>query len=48
MAHEVITLILVLATVWAVERMFTALVNRNKPTVQCPCHEEADDEEEEE
>lgn len=47
MAHEVISLIVVLGTVWAVERMVTAFINRNKPSVQCGCENCTDDEEEE-
>lgn len=47
MEHEIISLIVVLSSIWAVERMFTAVVNRNKPVVKCPCHEESDEEEEE-
>jgi hypothetical protein len=48
MEHEIISLIAVLSTLWAGERVITALINRNKPVVQCPCHEEEEDENEEE
>lgn len=52
MAHELVTLIIVLGTVWAVERMVVAFINRNK--MECPCNccdhdlddEEDDDEDE--
>ena len=46
--HEVLTFILALATLWAGERVLTALINRNKPTVQCPYHEPEEGDEEEE
>jgi hypothetical protein len=45
MAHEVICLIVVLSLIWACERAFTALVNRDKPVCECKCcdEEEVDD-----
>jgi hypothetical protein len=41
--------ILFLCTIWAVERMFTAYVNRNKPECDCErdCECECDEDEEE-
>jgi hypothetical protein len=43
MAHEVITLIVVLSLIWAVERAVTAIANRHKPIVECPCCKTGDD-----
>jgi len=40
MAHEVICLIVVLSLIWACERAFTALVNRDKPVCDCKCCDE--------
>jgi hypothetical protein len=45
MQHEIIAMIVVLSCLWAGERVITAFINRNKPSIQCPCHD--DDEEEE-
>jgi hypothetical protein len=45
MAHEVICLIVVLSLIWACERAFTALVNRDKPVCDCKCYDEDEEEE---
>jgi len=42
--HEIISLIVVLSTLWAVERTITAIANRHKPSIQCSCHEQEEDE----
>jgi len=44
MAHEIISLIVVLSLIWACERAFTAFVNRHKPV--CKCKRCDDDEDE--
>ena len=43
MAHEVITLIVILSLIWATERAVTAIANRHKPACDCRCCEENDD-----
>lgn len=38
------TFIIILAVLWAFERMVVALINRNKPACECTCcDEDADD-----
>ena len=42
------TFIIILAVLWAFERMVTTFLNRNKPVVQCDCdcceHDETEEE----
>jgi hypothetical protein len=47
MAHEIITMFIVIAIVYTLERMVQATINRHKPIVQCPCYEEDEEENEE-
>lgn len=53
MIHELFTLmrenplgtfIIILAILWAFERMVTAFINRNKPVCDCDCCEEIEEE----
>lgn len=54
LAHEILTFIIILSVLWAVERMVRTFLNRNKPTVKCDCVEcdceccETDDDEDDE
>jgi hypothetical protein len=49
-AHEVITMFIVIAILYTLERMVQATINRHKPTlyVQCNCHKEFEGYEEDE
>jgi hypothetical protein len=43
MAHEVICLIIILSLIWACERAFTAFATRNKPSCDCACCDDKDE-----
>jgi hypothetical protein len=40
------TFIIILAVLWAFERMVTTFLNRNKPVCECDCCQEEETEEE--
>jgi hypothetical protein len=48
MAHEVITMFIVIAILYTLERMVQAAINRHKPIVQCNSHKEFEEYEEDE